>query len=58
MDTYSTQPATGLPLLDYDPAVLRRPTTATGRYIQHRYPVCSELADLIGTIAGLHGDRS
>jgi hypothetical protein len=58
MHTYSTQPATGLPLLDYESAALSRPTTAAGRYIQHRYRICSELADLIATMAGLHGDRS
>jgi hypothetical protein len=54
MDTHSTQRALGLPLVDYDWAILKRPTTAAGRYIQHRYRVCSELADLIAFIAGFH----
>jgi hypothetical protein len=35
-----------------------RPSTAAGRYIQHRYRVCSELADLIAVMAGLIGDQS
>ena len=35
-----------------------RPNTAAGRYIQHHYRVCSELADLIALMAGLTGGQS
>jgi hypothetical protein len=35
-----------------------RPVSPAGRYIQQRYRVCAELADLIAVMAGLTGDQS
>jgi hypothetical protein len=63
MHTYNTsdpnfQPASGLHLVDSVSAVARRPSTAAGKYIQHRYRVCTALADLIAMMAGLTGGQS
>jgi hypothetical protein len=60
MHTHSTsdpnfQPASGLLLVDGGLAV---PIAATGRYIQRRYHICSEWADLIAVMAGLTGGQS
>jgi hypothetical protein len=58
MHTHSTRLAPGLPLVDYDSAIPVRPVTSAGRFIQQRYQVAAELADLIAVMAGLTGGQS
>jgi hypothetical protein len=60
MDTHTTsypdyKSAPGLPDVHFGLAIPGRPNTAAGRYIQHRYRVCTEMADVIATLAGLSG---
>jgi hypothetical protein len=55
MHTYSTsdlnfQPASGLPLVDSGLAVVKHPSSAARKYIQRRYRVCAESADLIANV--------
>ena len=42
-----------LPLLDWRSAIVHRPTTLGGRYLQHRFGIQAELADTIARLAGL-----
>jgi hypothetical protein len=52
------QSASGLPSVDPVSAVARRPSTAAGKYIQHRYHVRPELADLIAELMTTPTDSS
>ena len=63
MDTHNTscsnyQPFSVLPPVDCSLAGPSRALSAAGRYIQYRYRVCADLADLIAVMAGLTGGQS
>ena len=49
------QALSGLPLFDWRAAIVRKPSTRAGRFLQSRFPVPPGHADLIADLAGLGG---